>query len=87
MWALNLFALEEKLVEEVRQDTGVHLGDNGLGESLSSIGDVRREPLEYIELSDRHELAVAARVESTAGTPLWARRACSSTTSTPRTTR
>jgi chorismate--pyruvate lyase len=52
-----------------------NLGDNGLGESLSSIEDVRREPLEYIELRSRHELALAARAESTAGTPLWARRA------------
>ena len=51
------------------------LGDNGLGESLSSIGDVRREPLEYIELHDRHELTVAARAEFAPGAPLWARRA------------
>ena len=52
-----------------------NLGDNGLGESLSTIEDVRREPLEYIELHDRHALAVAARAESARGQPLWARRA------------
>jgi len=52
-----------------------NLGDNGLGESLSSIEDVRREALEYIELHDRHVLARAARADSAPGTPLWARRA------------
>jgi chorismate--pyruvate lyase len=51
------------------------LGDNGLGESLSRVADVRREPLEYLELASTHELARAAL-----GTPgdagmLWARRA------------
>jgi chorismate--pyruvate lyase len=51
------------------------LGDNGLGESLSSIEDVRREPLEYIELRERHELAMAAGAVPAPGAPLWARRA------------
>jgi chorismate--pyruvate lyase len=51
------------------------LGDNGLGESLSAIEDVRREPLEYIELPDGHELAVAAGVAAPRGASLWARRA------------
>ena len=52
-----------------------HLGDSGLGESLSAIEDVRREPLEYIELDGGHELAVAASVASSPGASLWARRA------------
>ena len=51
------------------------LGDNGLGESLSAVEDVRREPLEYVELDGRHELAVAAGVASSPGAPVWARRA------------
>ncbi len=51
------------------------LGDNGLGESLSAIEDVRREPLEYMELDGGHELAVAASVASSPGASLWARRA------------
>ena len=54
------------------------LGDRPLGESLSVVEDVRREPLEYLELHPGHPLAQAAGV--TAGTtggdgPLWARRA------------
>jgi chorismate--pyruvate lyase len=51
------------------------LGDNGLGESLSSIEDVRREPLEYVELRDRDALAVAAGAVPARDAPLWARRA------------
>jgi chorismate--pyruvate lyase len=51
------------------------LGDNGLGESLSSIEDVRREPLEYTELRERHALAVAAGSVPAPGATLWARRA------------
>jgi chorismate--pyruvate lyase len=51
------------------------LGDNGLGETLSAVDDVRREPLEYRELGPEHPLAQAT---SPAGGPegrLWARRA------------
>ena len=51
------------------------LGDNGLGESLARVADVRREPLEYIELAPTHELARAALGTVRAGGPLWARRA------------
>jgi len=36
------------------------LGDNGLGESLSAVADVRREPLEFLELGPDHPLARAA---------------------------
>jgi len=50
------------------------LGDRGLGESLNAVADVRREPLEFLELAASHPLARAAgAVESAA--PLWARRA------------
>lgn len=49
------------------------LGDRALGESLSAVEDVRREPLEYLELQGSHPLAQAAGAEP-AGT-LWARRA------------
>jgi chorismate--pyruvate lyase len=50
------------------------LGDRGLGESLNAVADVRREPLEFLELPASHPLARAAgAVESSA--PLWARRA------------
>jgi chorismate--pyruvate lyase len=50
------------------------LGENGLGESLSAVEDVRREPLEYLELQASHPLAQAAgRPVDTS--PLWARRA------------
>lgn len=51
------------------------LGDRGLGESLSAIDDVRREPLEYLQLPAGHPLARAASPESTDTEPLWARRA------------
>lgn len=62
------------------------LGDRPLGESLSAVEDVRREPLEYLELHPGHPLAraagltVGAAAGATAGTtendgPLWARRA------------
>ena len=50
------------------------LGDNGLGESLSAVEDVRREPLEYCELHHGHPLARAAGATEPAGA-LWARRA------------
>ena len=51
------------------------LGDRGLGESLARVEDVRREPLEYLELPTSHELARAAPGVSASGRPLWARRA------------
>jgi chorismate--pyruvate lyase len=51
------------------------LGERGLGESLSAVEDVRREPLEYLELPARHPLARAACPEDPACGPLWARRA------------
>jgi chorismate--pyruvate lyase len=51
------------------------LGDRGLGESLARIEDVRREPLEYLELPPSHELARAAPGAATSARPLWARRA------------
>jgi chorismate--pyruvate lyase len=51
------------------------LDDRGLGESLSAIDDVRREPLEYRELPAGHPLARAALPESTDAVSLWARRA------------
>ncbi len=50
------------------------LGDKALGESLNAVEDVRREPLEYLELHARHPLAQAAGADG-ASTPLWARRA------------
>ena len=50
------------------------LGGNGLGETLSTVADVQREPLEYLDLSPRHELALAACADPQAGGPLWARR-------------
>jgi chorismate--pyruvate lyase len=50
------------------------LGENGLGESLSAVEDVRREPLEYLELQASHPLAQAAGTPGDAE-PLWARRA------------
>ena len=50
------------------------LGDRALGESLSAVEDVRREPLEYRELAGSHPLAQAAGADA-AGGPLWARRA------------
>jgi len=50
------------------------LGDRALGESLSAVEDVRREPLEYSELAGSHPLAQAAGADATGG-PLWARRA------------
>jgi chorismate--pyruvate lyase len=49
------------------------LGDRALGESLSAVEDVRREPLEYLELHGGHPLAQAAGAD--AATTLWARRA------------
>ena len=51
------------------------LGDRGLGESLARIEDVRREPLEYLELPPSHPLAHAAPDASASGRSLWARRA------------
>ena len=50
------------------------LGDNGLGESLNAVEDVRREPLEYLELHGGHDLALAAGVADP-GQRVWARRA------------
>jgi chorismate--pyruvate lyase len=50
------------------------LGDRALGESLSAVEDVRREPLEYRELPGSHPLAQAAGADA-AGGSLWARRA------------
>jgi chorismate--pyruvate lyase len=51
------------------------LGDRGLGESLSAVEDVRREPLECLELAAVHPLARAALPEPTDAASLWARRA------------
>ena len=51
------------------------LGDRGLGESLSAVDDVRREPLEYCELRVGHALARAALPEHTDAVSIWARRA------------
>jgi chorismate--pyruvate lyase len=51
------------------------LGDRGLGESLSAVEDVRREPLEYLELPVGHPLARAALPGATDTVSLWARRA------------
>jgi len=51
------------------------LGDNGLGESLARIEDVRREPLEYAELAPTHELTRAALGGSESSRAVWARRA------------
>jgi chorismate--pyruvate lyase len=50
------------------------LGDKALGESLSVVEDVRRDPLEYRELHVSHPLAQAAGADGSAGS-LWARRA------------
>jgi chorismate--pyruvate lyase len=50
------------------------LGDNGLGESLARVEDVRREPLEYAELAPTHALARAASGDSGASSAVWARR-------------
>jgi chorismate--pyruvate lyase len=50
------------------------LGGAALGEVLQRSGDVQREPLEYLELSDDHPLRVASGAP--AGTlRTWARRA------------
>jgi chorismate--pyruvate lyase len=51
------------------------LGDRGLGESLNAVEDVRREPLEYLELRGGHPLARAALPDGNDCAPLWARRA------------
>ena len=51
------------------------LGDRGLGESLARVEDVRREPLEYLELPPSHELARAALDAAGGDRTLWARRA------------
>jgi chorismate--pyruvate lyase len=51
------------------------LGDRGLGESLSAVEDVRREPLEYLELPAGHPLARAALPGDPADAAMWARRA------------
>ena len=50
------------------------LGGNGLGEALSKVADVQREPLEYLDLPQGHELALAACADPHVGRPLWARR-------------
>jgi chorismate-pyruvate lyase len=50
------------------------LGNKALGESLNAVEDVRREPLEYLELPGSHPLAQAAGAGESAGA-LWARRA------------
>lgn len=51
------------------------LGDNGLGEALSAVTGVVREPLEYLELAPSHELVRAAQAGGATARPLWARRA------------
>jgi chorismate--pyruvate lyase len=51
------------------------LGDKGLGESLARVEDVRRGPLEYLELASSHELARAALGMADGVGSLWARRA------------
>jgi chorismate--pyruvate lyase len=51
------------------------LGDRGLGESLARIEDVRRDPLEYLELPPAHPLARSACDTAATGRSLWARRA------------
>ena len=51
------------------------LGERGLGESMSAVEDVRREPLEYLQLSAGHPLVRAACPDDPACGPLWARRA------------
>ena len=51
------------------------LGDKGLGESLARVDDVKREPLEYLELPVSHELARAALGTLESRRTLWARRA------------
>lgn len=51
------------------------LGERGLGESMSAVEDVRREPLEFLELPAGHPLARAACPDEPACGPLWARRA------------
>jgi chorismate--pyruvate lyase len=51
------------------------LGDNGLGESLARVDDVRREPLEYAELAPTHALARAAFGDNGSRSAVWARRA------------
>jgi chorismate--pyruvate lyase len=51
------------------------LGERGLGESLNAVEDVRREPLEYLELPVSHALARAALPDAADSAPLWARRA------------
>lgn len=50
------------------------LGDKALGESLNAVEDVRREPLEYLELHGSHPLAQAAGADESTSS-LWARRA------------
>jgi len=51
------------------------LGDRGLGETLSAVEDVRREPLEYRELDPEHPLAQASSPAGGLEGRLWARRA------------
>jgi chorismate--pyruvate lyase len=51
------------------------LGDRGLGESLARVADVKREPLEYVELPNSNELARAALGTLESSRTLWARRA------------
>jgi chorismate--pyruvate lyase len=50
------------------------LGDQGLGEAMAAVAEVRREPLEYLELHSGHPLALAAGADPAEGA-LWARRA------------
>ena len=50
------------------------LGEQSLGESLAAVEDVRREPLEFIALRDRHPLARAALQGEPGDGVLWARR-------------
>jgi len=50
------------------------VSDKSLGEALSVVDDVSREPLEYLELHYGHPLALAAGAVAAAG-PVWARRA------------
>jgi chorismate lyase len=50
------------------------LGGNGLGETLSKVTDVQRDPIEYLELPAGNDLAIAATGGSAVRGPLWARR-------------
>jgi chorismate--pyruvate lyase len=72
-WVFAQSVLPESTVQ--RHPWLGELGDNGLGESLAGLADVRREPLEYLELAPTHELARAAVGTSQGSRALWARRA------------